>query len=284
MRTLFKTLLAAFVVVTMVAIAGCDKDDINTSNNSGNGTENPIPQPTPNPGQDTTLPGPNPGQDTTQPGPNPGQDTTQPGPNPPQPQGMWVDLGLPSGLLWASYNLGATAPEEYGGYFAWGETTTKSDYGWSTYAYCTVDGDGVVDTLTKYNTVTEYGTVDNLTTLQPGDDAATAILGNGARTPTKDDWQELIANTTPEWTTLNGVNGRRFTASNGNSLFLPAAGSRSSSGLLRAGTVGAYWSASLNTEYPTGAWRCYFSVVDQGISPNYRYYGFSVRAVRAPQN
>ena len=281
MRNSFRTLLAAFAVVTMVAIAGCNKDDIDTNDNSGNGngTENPIPQPTPNPGQDTTQPGPNPGQDTTQPGPNPG-----PCPEPPQPQGMWVDLGLPSGLLWASYNLGATAPEEYGDYFAWGETTTKSDYGWRTYAYCTVDGDGTVDTLTKYNTVTEYGPVDNLTILQPGDDAATALLGNGARTPTKEEWQELLDNTTPEWTTLNGINGKKFTAANGNTLFLPAAGSRSSSGLLRAGTVGAYWSASLDTEYPTGAMRCYFSAVDQGISHNYRYYGFSVRAVRANQN
>lgn len=192
----------------------------------------------------------------------------------------WVDLGLPSGLLWCSHNVGASNPEDYGDYFAWGETQPKNDYGWSTYRYCTVDGDGVVDTLTKYNTVTEYGPVDSLTTLEPGDDAATALLGNGARIPTQEEWQELLDNTTSEWTTLNDVNGKRFTAPNGNSIFLPAAGSRSSSGLLRAGTVGSYWSASLDTEYPSGVWRCYFSVVDQGVSHNYRYYGFSVRAVR----
>ncbi len=261
MRNTFRTLLAAFVAVTMVAFVGCGKDDNNNASNgssSGNGIVNPIPQPTPNP--------------------NPG-----PGPNP-QPTINWVDLGLPSGLLWADRNVGATAPEGYGDYFAWGETTTKDNYTWSTYRYCTTDGEGNLATLTKYNTSTTYGTVDNLTTMEPDDDAATANMGGGARTPTYDEWQELINNTTAEWTTLNGVNGKKFTAANGNTLFLPAAGSRSSSGLLRAGTVGAYWSASLDTEYPTGAMRCYFSAIDQGISHNYRYYGFSVRAVRANQN
>ena len=192
----------------------------------------------------------------------------------------WVDLGLPSGLLWCSHNVGASNPEDYGDYFAWGETQPKSDYKWSTYCYSTVDGEGVVETLTKYNTVTEYGTVDSLTILEPGDDAATALLGNGARTPTREEWQELIDNTTIEWTTLNDVNGRRFTAHNGNSIFLPAAGNRYGSDLLRAGTAGSYWSASLDTEYPSGAWRFYFSEIDQGISHNYRYYGFCVRAVR----
>ncbi len=158
--------------------------------------------------------------------------------------GQWVDLGLPSGLLWYSVNLGATAPEQYGDYYAWGETHPKETYNWSTYSYATVDADGSLQTLTKYNTSSAYGTVDNLTTIQPSDDAATQVLGGGARIPTLAEWQELLVNTTAEWTTLNNVNGCKFTAPNGNSLFLPAAGGRYGSEFLDAGSIGNYWSAS----------------------------------------
>ena len=135
----------------------------------------------------------------------------------------YVDLGLPSGLLWAACNVGANAPEEYGDYFAWGETQPKDVYNWSTYQYCM----GSNNTLTKYCTDPNYGYngfTDNLTILLPEDDAATANWGNGWRMPTKEEWQELLDNTTVTWTQQNGVNGRLFTGSNGNSLFLPAAG------------------------------------------------------------
>lgn len=194
----------------------------------------------------------------------------------------WVDLGLPSGLLWATRNLGANAPEEYGNYYAWGETTTKEVYNWSTYRYCTVDGEGSLPTLTKYNTSSDYGTIDNLTTLQAADDAATAALGSGARTPTKEEWQELINNTTVEWTTMNGIKGRKFTSTaNGNTLFLPAAGYRFGSELYSAGSYGSYWSSSLYAGYPGGAWGFYFYSDGQGMNDYYyRYDGFSVRAVR----
>lgn len=192
----------------------------------------------------------------------------------------WVDLGLPSGLLWAECNLGANAPEEYGNYYAWGETQPKEVYNWSTYRYCTVDGQGNPQTLTKYNTSSGWGTPDNLTVLQSMDDAATAALGNGARTPTKEEWEELINNTTVEWTTMNGVNGRKFTAANGNTLFLPAAGGRYASGLLRAGSNGHYWSSSLNTDGSSYAWYFYFSSGSQGMGNSNRNNGFSVRAVR----
>lgn len=94
-----------------------------------------------------------------------------------------MDLGLPSGLLWAEWNLGATKPEESGNYYAWGEIQPKEVYNWSNYRYCTVDSNGNVP-LTKYNT-SSPGTVDNLVVLQAMDDAATAALGNGARTPQK---------------------------------------------------------------------------------------------------
>ena len=193
----------------------------------------------------------------------------------------WVDLGLPSGLLWATRNVGATSPEDYGDYFAWGETTTKSDYDWTTYIYC----NGTFYQLTKYCNNSDYGYngfTDNLTILQPGDDAATANYGG--RTPTKEEWQELINNTTAQWTTRNGVNGRLFTSSNGNSLFLPAAGYRSDSSLYRAGYYGYYWSSSLYTDYPIGAWGFNFYSGNQGMDDYlYRYYGHSVRALRSTQ-
>ena len=190
----------------------------------------------------------------------------------------WVDLGLPSGLLWAKCNLGANAPEEYGNYYAWGETTTKDVYEWSTYAY-----GNDTNALTKYCDNAEYGLngfTDNLTTLQAMDDAATAALGSGARMPTKEEWQELINNTTVEWTTMNGVNGRKFTAANGNTLFLPAAGFRVGSELRLAGSFGNCWSSSLVTGSPDNAWDFFFVSIERSMRSLYRCCGFSVRAVR----
>ena len=193
----------------------------------------------------------------------------------------WVDLGLPSGLLWAACNLGASSPEEYGDYYAWGETTTKEVYDWSTYKYCTVDAEGELAMLTKYNTSSDYGTPDNLTTLEAMDDAATQKLGSGARMPTADEWRELIDNTTAEWTTLNGVNGCKFTASNGKSLFLPAAGYRWDGELLLAGEGGYYWSSSLHECNPDDAWYFYFHSGGQRMGYCNRYFGPSVRPVRS---
>ena len=196
----------------------------------------------------------------------------------------WVDLGLPSGLLWAKCNLGSTTPEEYGDYYAWGETTTKSTYNWSTYKYCTVDAEGGLATLTKYSTDSGHdfvGTPDNLTTLEAMDDVATQKLGSGARMPTRAEWEELINNTTAEWTQVNGVNGRKFTAPNGKSLFLPAAGYRWDGELYDAGEIGYYWSSSLYADYPYDAWNFYFHSDDQGVGSNYRSRGRSVRAVRS---
>lgn len=197
----------------------------------------------------------------------------------------WVDLGLPSGLLWAKCNLGATKPEEYGDYYAWGETDTKEVYFWETYKYCTaVDEEGWVKTLSKYNTISRYGSPDILTTLQPSDDVATQKLGNGARMPTETEWNELLDNTTSEWTTENGVYGRKLTASNGKSLFFPAAGFRDGSELHYAGKIGIYWSSSLDANDPDGAWYFTFNSGGQVVSLDYRLYGFSVRAVCASQN
>ena len=195
--------------------------------------------------------------------------------------GDWVDLGLPSGLLWATRNVGASSPEEYGDYFAWAETQPKSVYEWSTYLYtCNNDEDG----MTKYCNNSNYGCngyTDNLTLLQSGDDAATSNWGDGARTPTYAEWQELYNTCTSVWTTLNGVNGRCFTGPNGNTLFLPAAGCVLELGFWLTGSRGLYWSSSLNTNSPECA-RCFgFDSDFSSISIDPRLDGHSIRPVRS---
>jgi hypothetical protein len=193
----------------------------------------------------------------------------------------YVDLGLPSGLLWATCNVGADTPEGYGDYFAWGETQPKDNYKWSTYKYC--NGDYLY--MTKYCTQSGFGYngfTDNLTTLLPEDDAATVNWGNGWRMPTQAEWQELYSNTTWTWTTQNGVNGRLFTASNGNSIFLPAAGSRDGTTIYYAGSIGNYWSRSLRSDHPCNARRFRFTSSANYVNDDQnRCIGHSVRAVRS---
>lgn len=193
----------------------------------------------------------------------------------------YVDLGLPSGTLWATCNVGATTPEGYGDYFAWGETQPKTTYNWSTYKY----HNGDYDQLTKYCSNSNYGYngfTDNLTILQPSDDAATANWGNGWCMPTEAQWRELYQNTTNTWTTQNGVNGRLFTANNGTSLFLPASGYRWDGGLYYVGSHGNYWSSLLITDGPNCAWYFYFlSGSYCYMGNNGRSSGQSVRAVRS---
>jgi hypothetical protein len=192
----------------------------------------------------------------------------------------YVDLGLPSGLLWANCNVGADSPEDYGDYFAWGETQPKDNFSWANYQYCM----GSFNTLTKYcnNPDIGYnGFTDDLTTLEPSDDAATANWGDDWRMPTEEEWQELYQNTTVTWTTRNGVNGRLFTASNGNSLFLPASGYRNESTPEATGIIGDYWTNSLDTDYPSGALSFFFNSSNYYISFCNRLYGRNVRAVRS---
>jgi endonuclease I len=192
----------------------------------------------------------------------------------------YVDLGLPSGLLWATCNLGANNPEDYGDYFAWGETQPKDNFSWTNYQYCM----GSFNTLTKYcnNPDIGYnGFTDDLTTLLPEDDAATANWGDEWRMPTEGEWQELYENTTVTWTTRNGVRGRLFTAENGNSIFMPAAGYCNESLPEAAGIIGDYWTSSLDTDYPSGALSFFFNSSNYYISFCNRLYGRNVRAVRS---
>ena len=188
----------------------------------------------------------------------------------------WVDLGL--SVRWATMNVGATAPEEYGNYYAWGEIATKNTYSWSNYTLA----DGSESTLTKYCCNSSYGKdgfTDGLTTLTAADDAATQNWGSNWRMPTIDEWQELLDNCTWTWTTLNSVEGYEVKATNGNSIFLPAAGFRGSGELDLAGSNGFYWSSSLVAGSPYFAQFVGFYSGNHGTGYGTRDCGQSVRAV-----
>ncbi len=194
----------------------------------------------------------------------------------------FVDLGLPSGILWATCNVGADTPEGYGVYFAWGETHPKNVYDWNTYKHC----NGAESTLTKYCCNSNYGNngyTDVLTTLSPEDDAATANWGTDWRMPTAEEWRELYQRTTNTWTSQNGVMGRLFTAINGNSLFIPAAGYYIGGSLYNNTSNAYYWSSSLVTVNPNYAWGLGFDRVEWSVSNCHRDEGQSVRAVRVSQ-
>ena len=192
----------------------------------------------------------------------------------------WVDLGLPSGLKWATMNVGATAPEAYGDYYAWGETAVKADYSWATYKHGSADNQ-----LTKYCSDASYGKdgfTDDKTALDPEDDAAIQNWGGSWRMPTDAEWTELRDNCEWTWTgdyNGTGVAGCTVTGKNGNSIFLPAAGYRIDSGLDFAGDYGVYWSGSLFTDGPGYAW--YVCFLSGGVRRGYdgRYGGQSVRPV-----
>ena len=193
-----------------------------------------------------------------------------------------VDMGTVvngKNIKWASFNIGASSPEEYGLYYAWGETEPKSNYIWDTYKWCNV----LYNTLTKYNTNSSYGNVDNKTVLESSDDVASVKLGGKWRMPTDAEWTELQTKCTWTWTTNyngTGVKGRIVTATNGNSIFLPAAGYRGNTIPVNAGSYGYYWSSSLDTGNPNYVWYVNFSsgyvLRDHDL---YRYYGYSVRPV-----
>lgn len=211
----------------------------------------------------------------------------------------YVDLGLPSGTLWATCNIGAEKPEDYGNYYAWGETKgygeentsnamnysyagtyTKTCYLWETNKYC----QGSDETLTKYCNISSYGTVDNKTVLEADDDAATANWGGDWRIPTYAEWQELQNNCTWTWFTLNGANGYKVECkTNGNHIFLPAAGFYHESDLMRVSSHGYYWSATLDESLPSCARSlCFFSRYAYTTNGG-RYSGQSVRAVRSAE-
>ena len=174
-----------------------------------------------------------------------------------------IDLGLPSGTLWACCNVGASKPEEYGGYYAWGEKEEKVDYDWKTYKHCQGYYDGLSQTYFDLGDIS--GTKN---------DVAHVKWGGNWYMPTLDDIKELINNCTSEWTTFNDVNGYKFTSKiNGKSIFLPAAGYRLRRGLSNGGNDVSYWSSS---QYI----KSYAFFLSGSINDSYyRYYGRSVPPV-----
>ena len=198
-----------------------------------------------------------------------------------QPTAKSVDLGLPSGTLWADRNVGASSPEDYGDYFAWGETTTKSNYEWSTYKYA----NGSKFKLTKYCSTSDYGNngyTDSHTILERSDDAATVNWGRDWCMPTQHQFQELYDNCTWIWTTRNGKNGYEIKGKNGKSIFIPAAGSCIETTIYGFGSWGNYWSSSLNTDDSFRGYMLDFDEEDSLFPDEWvdRCYGQSVRPVR----
>ncbi len=169
----------------------------------------------------------------------------------------WVDLGLT--VKWATCNIGATAPEGYGDYYAWGGTTTKKNY-------------------TSFNCVT-YGKEMGDIAGNPKYDAARANWGGKWRMPTQDEIDELINNCHQEWTTRNGVNGYKVTGPNGNSIFLPAAGCYSGSEPDYDGHCGYYWSSTPDEDHTGEAYQLEFDSEDFGWDWDSREYARPVRAV-----
>lgn len=205
----------------------------------------------------------------------------------------YVDLGLPSGTLWATCNVGATSATDCGDHFAWGETEGddfdlavvtegydggKQEFSWSTYKWC----QGSSMTITKYCTNSNYGKVDNITELQPSDDAATANWGSNWQMPSIEQCVELIDDnyTITEWTTVSGVNGRKITSkTNGNCIFLPAAGFRVGTSIQNLDSYGEYWTRILFASNSSAGNVFYFRSGSIGKYNSERSNGRSIRPV-----
>ena len=207
-----------------------------------------------------------------------------------------VDLGLPSGLKWASFNLGSSTIEGYGGYYAWGETEPyysslnpltwkegkSAGYDWKSYQWC----EGTNKTLTKYCRDYSYGYQgfrDNKNVLDLEDDAANSVLGGRWRMPTNDEVTELKQKCTWRWVSMNNTTGMLVTGPNGASIFLPAAGYRYGTRSDYAGSEGRYWSSNLGAS-GTGEHYAYYlnfttSSVGSGSSSTERFRGFTIRPV-----
>lgn len=186
----------------------------------------------------------------------------------------YVDLGLTSGTLWATMNVGATSETDHGSYFQWGDTVDKSnsDCSWSTYKY------GDESNFSKYNTeFSGYGgTIDNKLTLDLEDDAARAKMGGDWKMPTHALMEELVSETNNVSVTINGVNGWKFTSKTDPSkyIFIPDSGRRQDSSFL--GKFSGIWSSSLHTMYPDTAWNLSNGDAD---GSHLRVYGLPVRGV-----
>ena len=200
----------------------------------------------------------------------------------------YVDLGLPSGTLWATCNIGASAPEEYGDYFAWGETEPKDNYDYNTYKWYNRGHRHFTKYHKDYAYYDDSGNyfsvpADGNTVLDPEDDAAYVNWSLYWRMPTSEQQRELVERCTWTWTTRNGVFGQLVTGPNGNAIFLPAAGRRMADALDCAGTDGFYLSRVKHPDWTNEAFFLYLNSGGVSWSSWTRPYGGSVRAVRMPE-
>ena len=192
---------------------------------------------------------------------------------------MFIDLGLPSGLLWAETNIGAETAYDDGNYYAWGETKSKENYSWDTYSWGTSDSD-----------ISKYNDTDKLTTLELEDDAAYVNWGSGCRMPTQSEMSELNDESNCTWTWVSCTNSAGETigcykvvsVKNGNIIYLPASSWRGGDGLTYYRTYGDYWSSTLNDSSVRGAYQLYFRSGYRDIISGSRYYGSPVRPVAEP--
>lgn len=206
-------------------------------------------------------------------------------PTPPDDEDYYVDLGLPSGTLWATRNVGASSPEDFGYFLAWGETEPKDveTYTWNGYKWC----EGNVYSFTKYNRGL-YGIYDGKSELDPEDDAAYVHYPNG-RTPTRKQIHELLYYCDAYWTQINGVKGYKLQSIfNHNTIFLPVAGSIEEGVYYDPDNYSTYyWSRNLSERYDELASCMYLSEKDDpnwSDSGSRRCDGCLVRAVRISEN
>ena len=197
-----------------------------------------------------------------------------------------VDLGLPSGIKWANMNVGATSESDFGLFFQWGDTVGytsdqcgtgegQKSFSWSDYKWC----NGGYNTMTKYCTSSSYGTVDGKTVLDAEDDGVRVHMGGDWRLPTGTNMEELIANTTYEYATIDGVAGGKFTNKTDSSKYIFLPGAACSDGSFGLGTSALSWSSSLDESYSGNALCLGGDSCGSGVSNLSRYYGLPLRGV-----
>lgn len=190
----------------------------------------------------------------------------------------YLDLGLTSGTLWATTNVGALSPENYGSFFAWGETQPKEVYSGFNYKFGKGD-EYEVDSLFKYNTLLKFGNVDSLMNLLPEDDIATIEWGKDWRTPTISEWAELYEQCSWIWSEFNGACGYKVVGKNNNWIFLPIGGRRFQD-YRESEMYGCYWSATVCNEAPEFAYYIlFYSKYVFDFYYNSRFLGMPIRPV-----
>ena len=184
-----------------------------------------------------------------------------------------IDLGL--SVKWATCNVGASFPEEYGDFYAWGETEEKEDYSMNTYKWC----QGEYTSMTKYCSISHFGTVDERCVLELSDDVANIKWGKSWRMPIKSEIEELQDKCVWQMINNNNVNGYLITGPNGNSLFLPFSGGYYDTTVYSQGNGSGYWTATLHEEEQDCAYSLNINVDSYKLKFNNRCLGLPIRPV-----